>query len=76
MVLLFFDEALGDEQRKRYVLVAGGFEAAIQRLLNVLPQRPTVRPHNHAAAHRCVVGQLRLQHQLVVPLGKIFGSCR
>src|SRR5881227_3434897 len=47
-----------------------------QRLLNVFPQRPPVWPHDHAAAFRRVVRQLRLQHQLVVPLGKILCACR
>ena len=44
----------------------------VQRLLNVLPQRPAVRPDDHAAAHRRVIGQLGFQNQLVVPLRKIF----
>src|SRR5579864_1130614 len=70
-MLLFIDEAPGNKQRERHVLVPGRLEPAVQRLLHVLPQRPTVGAHNHAAAHRSVVGQLRLQDQLVVPLGKI-----
>ena len=75
VVLLFFDEALGNQQRKRHVLVAGGLEALIQCRLNVFPQRPPIGTHDHAAAHRRVVRQLRLQHQLVVPLGKILRPC-
>ena len=76
--VMFFlvDKAAGNQQRKRDVLVAGGFEAAVQRLLHVFPERPAVGPHDHAAAHRRVVGQLRLQYQLVVPLGKIFCAGR
>src|SRR5947209_19743668 len=75
-MFFFFDKTLWDQQRKRYVLMAGGFESSIKRLLNVLPQRPAVGPHDHAAAHRRVIGQLRLQYQLVVPLGKVLCSCR
>src|SRR5437763_15550262 len=72
----FFDKTFWDQQRKRYVLMAGGFESSIKRLLNIFPQRPAVGPHYHAAAHRRIIGQLRLQYQLVVPLGKILCSCR
>ena len=75
-MLFLVDKAAGNQQRKRHVLVPGGFEAPIQPLLNVFPQRPAVRPHDHAAAHRRVVRQLRLQHQLVVPLRKILCACR
>ena len=34
VMLFFFDEALGDQQRKRDILVAGGLEAFIQRRLD------------------------------------------
>ncbi len=71
VMLFFFDEAFGNQQGERDVLVAGGLEASIQGLLNVFPERPAVGTHDHAAAHRSVVGELRLQHQLVVPLRKI-----
>src|SRR5690606_3266284 len=37
----------------------------------VLPDRPAVRAHHHAAAHRRVVRQLRLQDELVVPLVEV-----
>src|SRR2546428_9818631 len=75
-MLLFFDEALWDEQGKRDVLMAGRLEAAVERALNVFPQRPAVRADNHAAAHWRIVRQLRFQNQLVVPLGKILCPCR
>ena len=74
--LLFFDEALRNQQRKRGVHVAGGLEAVVERLLNVFPQRPAVGPHDHAAAHGRVVGQLGLQDELVIPFGEVFGARR
>src|SRR5438876_9370616 len=75
-MLLFFDEALGDEQGKRDVLMAGRLEAAVQRALRTYPQRPAVPADDHAATHRRVVRQLSFQNQLVVPLGKILCPCR
>ena len=69
-----FDEAARNQQGKRGVDVAGGLEALVERLLDVFPQRPAVRAHDHAAAHRRVVGQFRFQDELVVPFGKIFGA--
>ena len=71
---LLFDEAARDQQRKRGVQVTGGLEPPVKRLCDVFPQRPAVGTHDHAAAHRRVIGQLRAQHQLVVPLGKVFGT--
>src|SRR5215467_6926141 len=71
VMLLFFDEALWDKQRKCDVLVTSRLEAAVERALNILPKRPAVRAHDHAATHWRVVRQLRLQDQLVVPLRKI-----
>src|SRR5205085_5708702 len=58
-------------QWKRHVLVASSLESPVQRLLHILPERPTIRTHNHATTHRRIVSQLRLQNQLVVPLGEI-----
>src|SRR5215469_12816645 len=69
VMLFLLDEALGDEQRKGDVLVAGGLETAVECLLDVFPERPAVGTDDHAAANGSVVGQLRFQDQLVVPLG-------
>ena len=74
--LLLLDEAARNQQRKSRVDVAGGLEAAIERLLDVFPERPAVGPHDHAAAHRSVVSQLGAQNELVVPLGEVFGARR
>src|SRR6266478_8858618 len=75
-MLFLVDETAWDQQRKRHVLMACSFKSAIERLLNVFPQRPAVRPHDHTAAYRRVVGELRFQNQLVVPLGKILCAGR
>src|SRR5258708_6523910 len=75
-MFFFVDETAWDQQRKRHVLMAGGLKPAIEGLLNVLPQRPAIGPHDHAAANRRVIGKLRLQHQLVVPLRKILCAGR
>src|SRR6267143_4705663 len=76
VVLLLVDKAPGNEQRKSYVLVPRGFETPVERLLDVFPQRPAVRAHDHAAAHWGVIRQLGAKHQLVVPFGKLFRTRR
>src|SRR6267154_2732821 len=74
VVLFFVDKAARDQQRKCYVLVSSSLESPVQRLLDIFPERPTVRPDDHAAADRRIVGELRFQDQLVVPLGEILGA--
>ena len=70
--LLFFEEGHGDEQREGGVDVAGLLEAPVERLLDVFPQRPAIGAHDHAAAHRGIIGHLGFQHDLVVPFGEVF----
>ena len=69
--LLFFQEGHRDEEREGRVDVPGLLEAPVEGLLDVFPQRPAVRAHDHAAAHRGVIGQLGAQDDLVVPFGEI-----
>ena len=76
MMLFFIYEAARNEHGERDVLVAGGFEATVERLSDVFPQRPAVRTHDHTAAHRGVVGKLSFQDELVVPLREIFCAGR
>src|SRR5207248_6580113 len=71
VVFFLVDKAARNQQWKRHVLVASSLESPVQRLLHILPERPTIRTHNHATTHRRIVSQLRLQNQLVVPLGEI-----
>ena len=50
----------------------GLLEAAVESLLDILPQRPAVRTNDHAAPHRGIIGQLGALDDLVVPFGEIF----
>ena len=70
-MLFLVDKTAWNQQRERHILMTRGLEAAVERLLDVLPKCPSVRAHDHAAPHRRVIGELRLDDQLVVPLGKI-----
>ena len=76
VMLFLLDKVLGNEERKRDILMTRRLEAAVERLLDVLPERPTVGAHDHAAAHRRVIGELGAQYELVVPLRKIFAALR
>ena len=66
-------EALGDEQGEIGVLMAGFLEHPVERPLDLLPDGVAVGADHHAASYRAVIGQLRLDYQLVVPGGKIAG---
>ena len=66
------DKTARNQHRKRRVDVPRSLEPPVQLRRNVLPQRPAVRPHNHAPAHRRIIRQFRPRHQLVVPLREIF----
>ena len=71
MVLLLLQQALGDKQRHRHVLMAGRLEHPVQNVLDVLPDRIAVGAQDHAALDRGVVHQLRLLADIGVPLGKV-----
>ena len=73
---LFFEEALGDEQRKVRVLVAGVLEHAVERALDVLPDRVAPRLDHHAAADVGILGEVGALHDLLVPLRVIFAAGR
>ncbi len=68
---LLLQEALRDEEREVGVDVPGRLEAAVQRIADVLPERVAVGLDDHTAAHRRIVGQIGLLHDLVIPLGKV-----
>src|SRR2546421_9707217 len=70
VVFLLVDEAAGNQHRKRHVLMAGGLESAVQRLLEGFPQGPAGGTEGHAAAHRRAGGGLGFEDQMVVPLGE------
>ena len=71
---LTVDEVARDEHWKAGVQMARGFEAPVQRLLHVFPQRPAVGLDDHCAAHRAIVGKVGAQHKCVVPLVEIFAA--
>ena len=72
--LLLLEEGHGDEDGEGRVDVTGLLEAAVERGGHVFPQRPAVRSHDHAAAHGGVIGQLGLEHELVVPFGEVLSA--
>ena len=74
--LFLVNEAPRNQQRKRCVHMTGGLESPVESRRDVFPQSPAIRPHDHASAYGCVVGQLGAQHDLVVPLREIFGARR
>ena len=51
--------------------MAGLLEAPVERLLDIFPERPAIRAHDHAAAYRGIIGQLGALDDLVVPFGEI-----
>ena len=65
-------EGLGNEQGEICILVPGFPEHVIERLAHVLPQRTAVRANYHTPAHRRVIGQLRMLHNVEIPLRIIF----
>jgi hypothetical protein len=73
VLLLLLEKRLRDEERKRGVLHTQLLKTRIELALDPFPHRPAVRPNHHAAAHRRVVGELRTEHELVVPLREVFG---
>ena len=69
-----FEKTHGDEHGKAGVLVAGLLEAPVQRLLNILPQRPAIGAYDHRPAHGAVVGHLGAQDERVIPVVEVFGA--
>ena len=51
-------------------------EALVEQALDVLPDRVAVRPDDHAALDRRVVGQLGAADDVEIPARKIFGARR
>ena len=68
---LAHQQALGNEQRKVRVDVAGRLEPAVERLLDQLPDGVAVRPDHHAALDGRVVGQLRAPDDVEVPAREV-----
>mgnify|MGYP003693733085 CR=1 FL=1 len=68
---LELEQRFGNQHRKVGVLVAGGLDPVVEQPLHVLPQRVAVRADRHAAAHRRVIGELRLADHLGVPAREV-----
>ena len=71
VLLLFHQQAGRDEQREVSVDVARRLEAAIEPLLNQLPDGVAVRPDGHAALDLGVVRQLRPPDDIEIPAGEV-----
>ena len=71
-VAFLFQQALGDQHRHGHVLVAGGLEAGVQVLLDVLPDGLAVRPQDDEALHAGILHQFGLDADVGVPLGEVF----
>ncbi len=69
-------EALRDEQREVRVAMSRLLEHVIESALHALPDAVAVRPNDHAAADRRIVGKLGAEHDLVVPGAEVFRPCR
>jgi hypothetical protein len=60
-------QTVGDEQREVGVHVTGRLDSRVERLLNQLPDGIAVRPDDHAAFHRRVVGELSTPDDVEIP---------
>jgi len=73
VVLLLQQQAFGDQQREVGVDVPGRLDADVELALQMLPHRIAVRPDDHEALDRGVVGEFGLADDVEVPLRKIDG---
>ena len=71
----FLQEALRNQQREVDVLVAGGLEAVVELALQHFPDGVAVRLDDHAAFDDFGrLGHVALQHDVLIPGGKVLGS--
>ena len=68
---LFFQQALGDQDRHRHIFMAGLFELSVHDALNVFPDGIAIRAQNGKALHAGILDQLRLAADIRIPLHKI-----
>ena len=68
---LLLDEAERYEQREIAVFMTRIAKAAIEQLLHALPDPISPRPHDHAAAHAGLLGEVGLAHDRLIPFGEI-----
>jgi len=70
------EQAFRYEQREVRVDVAGGLDPLVEGLLDQLPDGVAVRPDDHAALDRRVVGELRPPDDVEVPLREVLRARR
>src|SRR5258708_20911634 len=71
---LFFHVAERDEEREIGVAVSGRFEHCIELLLDIFPNAKAPWLDHHAAAYFRALSEISGPNNLLIPLGKIFGS--
>ena len=71
MVFLLLKQTLRYEHWHVYILHPGLFKCRVKLLLNLLPDGIACGFDNHTALHARVVAQLRLLHDICVPLREI-----
>ena len=71
MVLLLVEKALRDEHRHVDVLVSGLLEVAVEKALDVFPDRVAVRADDHTALDARIADQFGFFTDVRIPLGKI-----
>ena len=68
---LLLQQALGDQNGHRHVLVAGLLELTVHDALDILPDRVAVGTQDREALDAGVLDQLRLAADVGIPLGEI-----
>ncbi len=63
-----------DEEREIAILMAGGLDAAVQLLLQLLPDAIAPGLDHHGAAHRAGFGHVGIAHDRLVPVRETFAG--
>ena len=72
MVLFLLQKPLGDEEGHTDILHPQLFKARVHLPLDIFPDGVAIGLVYHAALHAGIVGQLRLFHNVRVPLGEVY----
>ncbi len=71
MLRFLQQQAFRNQHREIHVLMTRFLEALVHFLLDALPDGVAVRANDHAAAHRRVIAQLRLEDDVRIPLREV-----
>ena len=71
---LALEKAVWDKHGKAGIHVSRCLKAAVERALNIFPERPAIGLDDHRAARRAIIGQIGSQHQGIIPFVKIFAA--